>query len=320
MGFFDLFRKKQKSEKSVSNFEFSENAQQKAIRLIYASFEKFERYDTNKPMLGKTYNISSPFLLPDGMTLEEACKVVSYLTNKVEKVEKIEEASEKSVVRVGKILPSFGFKTLNDYKNGHFHAVQTYPIGNFKTSMCEQIENVVDLFTIGGHTKEFKKSDLQDRYFDWYSKNVTEKEFDEIYDKIASLTQKDFRDGKIFDTKKIYIATFLYYDTTKFKTEGTSIQVPVNNIEELTIPRDCFAVQIDTKYVVTLAKNGEKVEKEFDYPQGSSRYFIKSECDKIKEKTNIDFPSFYEGHIIHDKDLKPNGKVSFIDCEKGRDR
>ena len=50
------------------------------IRLFYVAMEKFRRYSTNEMCVGHTYGISSPFILPEGMTIEDANKVISYLS------------------------------------------------------------------------------------------------------------------------------------------------------------------------------------------------------------------------------------------------
>ncbi|MBO5884183.1 MAG: hypothetical protein J6Q51_00125, partial [Clostridia bacterium] len=41
-----------------------------------------------------------------------------------------------------------------------------------------------DLFTVGGDFKVFKRTELHDRYFDWFTENVTEQEIIDIYKKI----------------------------------------------------------------------------------------------------------------------------------------
>jgi len=55
------------------------------LRLYYVALEKFTRYGTDEIKLGQTYGVSSPFRLPHNMSMEDACKVVSYLSDKVEK-------------------------------------------------------------------------------------------------------------------------------------------------------------------------------------------------------------------------------------------
>ena len=154
------------------------------IRLYYIALEKFLKYGTDQMMVGQTYGVSSPFRLPNGMTFEDAFKVVSYLSDKVETENNLEPASEKSVIMVSNILENYGFSKVEGEEKGHFHAVSTYvPFRKIKTAFpaCEKIEGVVDLFTVGGNFRTFKKTDLHKRYFDWYSKGVTAEKIQDIY-------------------------------------------------------------------------------------------------------------------------------------------
>ena len=154
------------------------------IRLYYIALEKFLKYGTDQMMVGQTYGVSSPFRLPNGMIFEDAFKVVSYLSDKVETENNLEPASEKSVIMVSNILENYGFRKVEGEEKGHFHAVSSYvPFSKIKTAFPagEQIEGVVDLFTVGGNFRTFKKTDLHKRYFDWYSKGVTAEKIQDIY-------------------------------------------------------------------------------------------------------------------------------------------
>ena len=96
----------------------------------------------------------------------------------------LEPASEKSVIMVSNILENYGFRKVEGEEKGHFHAVSSYvPFSKIKTAFPagEQIEGVVDLFTVGGNFRTFKKTDLHKRYFDWYSKGVTAEKIQDIY-------------------------------------------------------------------------------------------------------------------------------------------
>ena len=50
--------------------------------------------------------------------------------------------------------------------------------------VCNKIEGVVDLSTVGGNFKVFQNSELHDRYFDWYTEDVSLEEVKQIYQKI----------------------------------------------------------------------------------------------------------------------------------------
>ena len=113
----------------------------------------YRLYYVNYHRIGSTYGQSGigmidwafdPFTLPEGMTREEAFKVLSYLTDFIERKDGIESCSFASV------------KMLN---------------------------NVLDLFTISGRVALFKKSSMYQRYFEWYSKGVSREEVEAIYAK-----------------------------------------------------------------------------------------------------------------------------------------
>jgi len=158
------------------------------LRLYYVALEKFTRYGTTETKIGQTYGISSPFRLPHNMSIEDACKVVSYLSDKVEKENDLEPACEESVIMVSNILEKYGFSKVESKEKGHYHAVSNYiPFHKIRANfpVCDKIEGVVDLFTVGGDFKVFKKTDLHNTYFDWYSKGVTQQEVADIYKSIG---------------------------------------------------------------------------------------------------------------------------------------
>ncbi len=160
------------------------------IRLYYVALERFSRYgEMTKSKVGQTYGISSPFRLPRDMSIEDACKVVSYLSEKVERENNLEPASEKSVAMVSNELTKYGFERVESKEHGHYHAVSEYiPFHNIRAKcfpICEKIDGVVDLFTVDGDVKLFKKSDLHDRYFDWFTAGISKDEVIDIYDQIG---------------------------------------------------------------------------------------------------------------------------------------
>ena len=158
------------------------------LRLFYVALEKFTQYGTDELKIGQTYGISSPFRLPHNMSMEDACKVVSYLSDKVEKENNLESACEKSVTMVSNILENYGFRKEEIKEKGHYHSVsECVPFCKIQTSVpaTEEIEGVVDLFTVSGDFKIFKKTDLHDRYFDWYNEGISKQEIIDIYKRIG---------------------------------------------------------------------------------------------------------------------------------------
>lgn len=158
------------------------------LRLFYVALEKFTRYGTDEIKVGQTYGVSCPFNLPHNMSMEDACKVVSYLSDKVEKEKDLEPACQKSVIMVSNILEKYGFSKVESKEKGYYHAVSEYiPFHTTRANFpaTEKIEGVVDLFTVGGDFKIFKKTDLYDRYFDWYSEGISQQEIADIYKSIG---------------------------------------------------------------------------------------------------------------------------------------
>jgi len=181
-------REKEMQDKEISILSKTDYTKRiLTIRLYYVSLELFNRYGSNELKIGQTYEISSPFRLPPEMSIEDACKVVSYLSDKVEKENNLEPACEKSVIMVSNLLQDYGFEKVETKDKGHYHAVSEYiPYHKIRTDfpVCDKIEGVVDLFTVGGDFDVFKKTDLHGRYFNWYSEDITQQEIVDIYKKI----------------------------------------------------------------------------------------------------------------------------------------
>lgn len=105
-----------------------------------------------------------PFKLPSGMTKEDAFKVLSYLTDYIEKDNNIAPASFKSVRILDDILniERLGFKRVD-------------------TNLSSDSSDVINLFTISGRIRLFKKHKLYNKYFEWYKEGVTKEDVVEIY-------------------------------------------------------------------------------------------------------------------------------------------
>ena len=187
MKIFDFFKRKKKENKEniqiEENYVLPENKETK-IRMSYVGLEVFYRYGTNELKIGETYGIGKPFKIPEDMTIEDACKVISYLSEKVEEDYDLEPASESSVKKVIELLPVYGFEKIDEYQAGHKHIVSKYTPTKIKTAI-QKCEGVVDLFTVGGQFDTFKNSDLYDRYFDWFTEGVSKQEVLALYRKIG---------------------------------------------------------------------------------------------------------------------------------------
>lgn len=137
---------------------------QNIYRLYYVNYHRILEYngrcDDNIGIIDWAFK---PFMLPNGMTREEGFKVLSYLTDFIEKRDGIEPCSLNSVRTLDGVLDlsRFGFQRVD-----------------------ENDENkILNLFTVTGRLLLFKKSELYNKYFEWYIENVTLDEVVDIYKK-----------------------------------------------------------------------------------------------------------------------------------------
>ncbi len=131
----------------------------KPYRLFFIDF-----HHTNKERINSIIWPFKPFTLPEGMSQEDAFKVLSYLTDYIERY--IEPYSFRSVIALDKILnvERLGFKRVNKKMNTN-------------------TEDVNNLFTVSGEVSIFKNSPYYNKYFEWYQEGVTFNEVKEIYDR-----------------------------------------------------------------------------------------------------------------------------------------
>ena len=165
-------------------FEDHPIGNQNIYRLYYVDYHRIgQGYGMKNNNIGIIDWNFEPFMFPNGMTREEGFKVLSYFTDVIEKKEDIDVGSFKSV------------KTLDE----------NIALGRIGfTKVKENDENkIINLFTVSGRVLLFKKSDLYQKYFEWYSENVTLNEVKEIYTKY----NMEFKDVLFPEDKKVYIKT-----------------------------------------------------------------------------------------------------------------
>lgn len=187
-----LFKSIKKTKEQLidnSLFDTTNHTNSYALRLYYVAFEPFRSYGLDKEKLGQTYTISSPFRLPKNMSIEDACKVKSYLSDEIEKENHLEPACEKSVIMVSNILENYGFRKVKEISDVYYHEVTTtrydhLPESGANFDGINKIEGVVDLFTVGGDFDVFKNTKLHQNYFEWYSEEVSKQDIVDIYKKI----------------------------------------------------------------------------------------------------------------------------------------
>lgn len=166
------------------------------IRLIYVNMSKHRNIYTDELKFEQEYVISSPFQIPNGLRLDEAYEMISYITDKIESQYNLEEVSIQSVQYVANLLSDYGFKKLDAKKfnssEGYFH--KTTRITMLSKVKCEgvpEIQGIVDLMTVNGDIKCFDKSKMAERYFDWYTENVTDERFDELTNLVGRIHEQN---------------------------------------------------------------------------------------------------------------------------------
>ena len=154
------------------------------IRIQFVFMNKCTYKDIRVSTVETSLYSSKAMILPNGMTIEDACKVVSFLSEKVAREYQYTLTSPNGVDMVSKYLVNLGFDTVSCYKSGYFHYHNDYkPFRKIKISNEEK--GVTDLFAVAVDFNVFKKSDLYDRYFDWFTSGVTEQEIKDIYERIG---------------------------------------------------------------------------------------------------------------------------------------
>ena len=118
------------------------------------------------------------------MDIKAACKLISYLSDKIEKENNLEECCWESVARVSHKLKEYGFKKVEGIDPISYHSTGSYfPFVKEEIPCDKPIDGCVDLFTINGNPRLFGKTDLKKRYFNWYSKGIKEREINDLLNK-----------------------------------------------------------------------------------------------------------------------------------------
>ncbi len=129
-------------------------------RLYYINY-----YRTSNHNIGLIDWPFKPFYLPEGMSRDDAFKVLSYLTDFLESNLELKECSHQSVSALDGIidLERLGFKRCND---NNIHE-----------------EDIINLYTVTGRELLFKRSKHYPQYFEWYQEGITFEEVKAIYEK-----------------------------------------------------------------------------------------------------------------------------------------
>lgn len=159
------------------------------IRLVYFSLEKYKDHD-DYSRLSQGFGMSNTYILPENMSIENACKVISYLSELVEQKHNLEPACPRSISLVDNELENYRFKRVGDGWSGYIHGTCYYTSRAIELSPTlqrayNQGNRAIDLFTIGGDLKLFKRTNLYNRYFEWFTSGITKDEVRDIYNQIG---------------------------------------------------------------------------------------------------------------------------------------
>lgn len=155
------------------DYEFEaelEDHQPRESNIYRLCYINYHRIDENYGQRGNNIGVITwpfkPFMLPDGMSREDSFKVLSYLTDFIEKELNLDECSLKSVSVLDNVLniERLGFKRLD-------------------VPLDINYTDIIDLFTVTGRLQLFKKSPYYQKYFEWYTENITLNEITNIYSK-----------------------------------------------------------------------------------------------------------------------------------------
>lgn len=151
------------------------------IRLVYVGVSDHKRIYDGEPMLELTMFKSNVYQIPEGVNLEEACKIVSFIAEKLEVENKLVPASISSVISTANYLDKYGFKKLKgDGEYGHNTSINSWGNVSYKNLDIKALDGVTDLFTISDSKDMLKKAPFCKRYFNWFTSYVSAKEVDEI--------------------------------------------------------------------------------------------------------------------------------------------
>lgn len=120
------------------------------------------------------------------MSIEDACKIVSYLSDQNEKNNNIRPAGYSSVATVDEQLSSYGLIEVKPITPNKKNKTETsgYNEENDRifSSSCKELPGVVDLFTVEDKIL-FSKTSMANRYFEWFTPDVTGRDILKIMSK-----------------------------------------------------------------------------------------------------------------------------------------
>lgn len=231
MGIMDYLKQKKKStmtpidilrekaelpKKEECNCVFCQNSDDiKNIKLVFVQLEDYTHEPSNTKMIKGIVNQSPVYKIPQGMTLEEATRVLSYVNELIESNFEIDYDSMECQKLVQKYLPNYGFEIatketeemqkqrLNDineisYHHGSNSSQQEYKYnkddmstqitkvddGSSMHIVLNEVPNTADLFVVSGNWNEFKHSDAYPKYASWFTPLIETGEMQDLYERL----------------------------------------------------------------------------------------------------------------------------------------
>lgn len=153
----------------------------KALRLCHINRVKVDiAYDD---FISKTYyDVMPAFSLPSNMSINDALLIVSYINKKIAREHNVDINSNDAVKLTNGQLAKYCFRQIEDRQTG---------------------TKVLDLISACGYVRELSQDPIfKQKYFKWFSPNVTRSQIVEIYkkcglnlDKIEALINEKQRQG-----------------------------------------------------------------------------------------------------------------------------
>lgn len=178
----NLFNITNRDYEFEAELESHEMGNQNIYRLYYVDYRRCnERGSWSGNNVHKTDWPLEPFILPKNMSRKDAFKVLSYLIDFIEKKLNLDECSCIGVQMLNNVLnlERLGFQKLDIIANNN-------------------LDKIIDLYTIRGRILLFKQSEHYPRYVEWYTEGVTLEEVQNIYEKIGM----EFHDLELINQKE----------------------------------------------------------------------------------------------------------------------
>lgn len=155
------------------------------IRFCHASFNS--KKSLICPQASYVVIFTRTLEFPQGMTLEEGIKVISYVYNNTKKLDKWEFFTKEDLQGIEGLyktifdLEEYGFSRNDECKlQNTYGVIPKREIGKVHIDNWNK-EGVKTLFIIEGDFNLFKKTEFYEEYFPWLQEGVTQEEIQDIY-------------------------------------------------------------------------------------------------------------------------------------------